>query len=326
MSIQKKRQPAQTMIDIQQLTHLYPRRHQPPYRALADCTLAIAANTLFTLTGPNGSGKSTLFRILCGLARPSAGTVTLSGVDCLRNPTAARRLLGVVFQHPALDKQLSILENLRIHAALHGIDAATFRQRLAADLAWAGLEMRLHERVATLSGGLARRVELVKALLHRPPIVLMDEPTNGLDPGGRRDFFDALLRLRREQSLTILMTSHLFDEAEQADQVGILHQGRLLTTGTPAALRSQLGRDMVVIQTRQTTEASALRAILSARPGIRMVQREQELRITGIDPDTLQQLLFQHREQFESLVIHHPTLEDVFIHHTSPSQAIEVLS
>ena len=312
------------MIQIQRLTHIYPRRHGPPLQALTDCSLSIAANTIFALTGPNGGGKSTLFRILCGLARPSAGTLSMGGVDCFNNPTAARRLLGVVFQHPALDKQLSILENLRIHADLHGMDRQTVQQRLQSDLLWAGLEHRLHERVATLSGGLARRVELVKALLHRPQILLLDEPTNGLDAGSRREFLDALFRLRRERGLTVLMTSHLFAEAEQADMVGILHQGRLLIVGTPDTLRNQLGREMLVIQTTQEGEATDLKNLLQQQPNLHLVQRQQELRVTGMNAETLQQLLLHHRQRFQSLVIQHPTLEDVFIHHTSQSPTTEV--
>lgn len=312
------------MIRIEQLTYLYPRRRQPPLPALTDLSLSIAANTLFTLTGPNGGGKSTLFRILCGLARPSSGRLFLANKDALQHPATVRPLFGVVFQHPALDKQLTVLENLRIHADLYGLNAATLRQRLASDLAWSGLESRLHDRVATLSGGLARRVELVKALLHRPQILWMDEPTNGLDPGSRRDFFDSLLALRRERPLTLLMTSHLFAEAEQADQVGILHQGRLLAVGSPETLHNQLGREMVVIQTSQTAEASALKTLLQHLPAIRILQREQELRITGLDPDTLQQILLQHRERFQSLRIQRPTLEDLFIHHTSQPQQTPV--
>lgn len=313
------------MIQIQAVTHLYPHRNHPPRPVLTAFSLSIATHTLFTLTGPNGGGKSTLFRILCGLARPSTGQVWMDGMESLSHPSAVRRLLGVVFQHPALDKHLSVLENLRIHAHLHGINRTTFDQRLASDLAWSGLEPRLHDRVATLSGGLARRVELVKALLHRPRILLLDEPTNGLDPGSRRDFLETLLRLRREQGLTVLMTSHLFAEAEQADQVGILHQGRLLAVGTPDTLRNQLGKEMVIIQTRKSEEARALKGILQQDPAAHVVQREQELRVTGLEPATLQQLLLHHRETFQSLIIQHPTLEDVFIHHTSLPQKTEVL-
>ncbi|MBF0401483.1 MAG: ABC transporter ATP-binding protein [Magnetococcales bacterium] len=314
------------MIQIKQLTHLYPRRKRAPFRALSGFSLSIDPHIIFALTGPNGGGKSTLFRILCGLTRPSAGTVWMAGVESVHNPAAARRLLGVVFQHPALDKQLTVLENLRIHAHLHGVDNTTFDQRLRSDLGWSGLEPRLHDRVGTLSGGTARRVELVKALLHRPQILLLDEPTNGLDPGGRRDFMETLLRLRREQGLTVLMTSHLFDEAEQADQVGILHQGTLLAVGTPDGLRSTLGEEMVIIQTRQAEEALALQLILQQHAGLQVIQREQELRISGIDRETLQQLLLHHRERFQSLVIQHPTLEDVFIHHTRVPHREEVLS
>jgi ABC-2 type transport system ATP-binding protein len=304
------------MLQIRQLSHYYRQRRQPPRPALQDVHLSIAANTLFALTGPNGGGKSTLFRILSGLSLPSCGSVHIHGIDTLRHPHAARQLLGVVFQHPALDKQLSVLENLRIHADLHHIDRRTFQDRLASDLDWSGLADRLHDRVGTLSGGTARRVELIKALLHRPPVVLMDEPTNGLDPGARRDFFDNLLRLRRELGLTILFTSHLFDEAEQADQVAILHQGRLLASGSPAELRSQLGQEMVILQAPQAADRQQLVQLLAQRPAIQVAEHEQELRLTGIDADTLQQLLFHHREQFQSLSMHHPTLEDVFIHHT----------
>ncbi|MEO5339089.1 MAG: ABC transporter ATP-binding protein [Magnetococcus sp. MYC-9] len=314
------------MIQIQRVSHRYARRKQPPLQALTECSLSIAADTIFALTGPNGGGKSTLFRILCGLLQPSAGGVQMAGVALLQNPAAARRLLGVVFQHPALDKHLTVLENLHIHADLHGLEPRTVSERLVTDLAWAGLEERQHDRVSTLSGGLARRVELVKALLHRPSILLLDEPTSGLDPGGRRDFLDTLFRVRRERGVTVLMTSHLFAEAEQADQVGILHQGRLLAVGSPETLRSQLGQEMLVIQTSRAHEAEALSALLRQRPAIQVVQREQELRVTGIDSETLQQLLSRHRQRFQSLVIQHPTLEDVYIHHTSPAQATEVLS
>ncbi|MBF0096339.1 MAG: ABC transporter ATP-binding protein [Magnetococcales bacterium] len=309
------------MIQISQLSHSYGQRRQPPRPALLDLNLAVAANTLFALTGPNGGGKSTLFRILSGLSLPSQGSVRINGIDTLRNPQAVRQLLGVVFQHPALDKHLTILENLRIHADLHHIDRHTFQERLASDLGWSGLADRLHDRVGTLSGGTARRVELIKALLHRPPVVLMDEPTNGLDPGARRDFFDNLLHLRRALGLTILFTSHLFDEAEQADRVAILHQGRLLASGSPAELRNQLGQEMVILQTPQTEDRQQLLQLLAQRPAIRVTEHAQELRLTGIDADTLQRLLFHHREQFQSLAMHHPTLEDVFIHHTRTGNA-----
>ncbi|WP_130472733.1 ABC transporter ATP-binding protein [Candidatus Magnetaquicoccus inordinatus] len=305
------------MIQINQLSHYYGQRKQAARAALLALQLAIPAHTLFALTGPNGSGKSTLFRILCGLTHPSSGSVQIAGYDMLHQAQAARQLLGVVFQQPALDKQLTVLENLRIHAELHHLDRHLFQQRLECDLIWSELGNRLHDRVGTLSGGTARRVELVKALLHRPAVLFMDEPTNGLDPGARRDFFAHLLRLRREYALTILFTSHLFDEAEQADQVGILHQGRLLAVGSPEQLRSSLGQEMVILQIEQQEDRQQLLQLLAQRPSIQVTEREQELRLQGIDAETLQQLLFQHREQFQALAIHHPTLEDVFIHHTS---------
>ncbi|MBF0127457.1 MAG: ABC transporter ATP-binding protein, partial [Magnetococcales bacterium] len=197
-------------VSIRQLEHAYPGgRRRAPRVALRALDIAIDPGTFFVLTGPNGSGKSTLFGILCGLMRPSAGSISLFGHDLFSAPRAARRCMGVVFQKPALDKYLTVLENLRIHAALHGIPAARLAARLDAALPWSDLAGRLHERVETLSGGLARQAELVKVLLHEPALLILDEPTTGLDPGGRVAFLNALRRLQRERELTILMTSHI---------------------------------------------------------------------------------------------------------------------
>ena len=305
------------MIAIRNLSHAYPVRRGKPRSALAGITLTIAPGTFFVLTGPNGGGKSTLFRILCGSALPSGGEVHIDGQDIFRHPQAVRRLLGVVFQHPALDKHLTVMENFRIHADLYGVPRGLFQDRLQEAIAWTGLEERLADNVSTLSGGQARRVELVKALLHRPRILLMDEPTSGLDPGARRLFLDIVLRLRRERGTTILMTSHLFAEAEQADQVGILKGGELLAAGSPDELRSRLGGEMVVIETRDPQQAEKLGQELSQKPAITVQRRESELRVEGIDAATLEQLVSRRREGFQTLAIKRPTLEDLFIHLTS---------
>ncbi|MBF0447064.1 MAG: ABC transporter ATP-binding protein [Magnetococcales bacterium] len=272
------------------------------------------------MTGPNGGGKSTLFRLLCGLSTPSQGEIHLDSLDILKNVMAARRLTGVVFQHPALDKHLTVQENFQIHADLYAIEQKLFKQRLEEDLLWTGLKNRLNDKVGALSGGMARRVELVKAVLHRPKILLMDEPTNGLDPGGRRDFLQMINRLRREREMTVLMNSHLFDEAERADQVGILHQGRLLAVGSPSELRERLGHEMVVIQTSDEAQAGDLSNILTNN-GVTVRRRELELRIEGIDSQTVTDLLLRHRERFQVLSIKQPTLEDLFIHMTGQNEA-----
>ncbi|MBF0455854.1 MAG: ABC transporter ATP-binding protein [Magnetococcales bacterium] len=304
------------MISIQKLDYYYAVKKQPARCALSDISLQIDPGTLFTLTGPNGGGKSTLFRLLCGLSLPAQGEIRLNGLDLQHHAAEARRLTGVVFQSPALDKHLTLLENFTIHRDLHQLPQALFSSRLEEDMAWTGLAGRLHERVGTLSGGMARRVELVKALLHRPKIVLMDEPTNGLDPGGRRDFLQVIDRLRQERQMTVLMTSHLFDEAERADQVGILHQGTLLAVGSPSQLRDRLGQEMVVIQGKDRQQALFLSQLLEKKPGLSIHHRESELRVEGIDSATLNNLLTDHREQFQTLSVKKPTLEDLFIHLT----------
>ncbi|MBF0357325.1 MAG: ABC transporter ATP-binding protein [Magnetococcales bacterium] len=311
------------MISIKKLNYFYKAGKQDNRQALADLDLEIARNTLFTLTGPNGSGKSTLFRALSGLSIANQGEIKMDGLDIVQHQNKIRELMGVVFQHPALDKHLTLMENFSIHADLYGMKQSLFRQRLDEDLAWTGLKDRLGELVGTLSGGMARRVELVKALLHRPKILLMDEPTNGLDPGGRRDFLDMVDKLREEREMTILMTSHIFAEAERADRVGILHQGRLLAVGSPEELKNRLGREMVVIQTIDDKQAETLNSKLANRDGVKVWIRQRELRVEGIDSKTLDDLLANHREQFCEISIKRPTLEDLFIHITAKNGEVE---
>ena len=311
------------MISLTGTTHNYGDRDTQRI-ALKELTLNVTAGTLFALTGPNGSGKSTLFKILCGLLHPGSGRILLNGLDPFKQAHACRRLLGVVFQHPALDKHLTVLENFRIHAHLYNMDRKQWQQRLDESLAWSGLTKQLNDPVATLSGGMARRVELVKAILHRPRILLMDEPTTGLDPGGRRDFLDTVQRLQQEHNMTVWMTSHLFDEAERADQVAILHQGTLLAVGAPSTLRERLGREMVVVKTRDEAGAMRLQSALARKNNIQVQRRGLELRVEGIDGMTLQNDLLAARDAFQTLSIKRPTLEDLFIHLTTSHEKATV--
>ncbi|MBF0444798.1 MAG: ABC transporter ATP-binding protein [Magnetococcales bacterium] len=304
------------MISIKELNYFYNVKKLGKRQALASLNLNIAPNTFFTLTGPNGSGKSTLFSILSGLSQPNEGQIAINGLDIVSQQSKIRRLMGVVFQNPALDKHLTLAENFQIHGDLYGMEPNLLKNRLAEDLVWTGLSDRLGELVGTLSGGMARRVELVKALLHRPKILLMDEPTNGLDPGGRRDFLDMVDKLRHEREMTILMTSHIFAEAERADKVGILHKGSLLAVGSPQELKNRLGKEMVVIQTADRQHAEFLKEQLAKNHHLKVWAREGELRVEGVDKNTLDDLLSHHRDRFNELAIKRPTLEDLFIHIT----------
>ncbi|MBF0193729.1 MAG: ABC transporter ATP-binding protein [Magnetococcales bacterium] len=308
------------MISIKKLNYFYNVKKLGKRQALADLDLNIEPNTFFTLTGPNGSGKSTLFSILSGLSLAKEGQVAINGLDIVKHQAAIRRLMGVVFQSPALDKHLTLAENFQIHGDLYGMEPSLLKQRLEEDLTWTGLGDRLSEMVGTLSGGMARRVELVKALLHRPKVLLMDEPTNGLDPGGRRDFLDMVDNLRKEREMTILMTSHIFAEAERADKVGILHKGSLLAVGSPQELKNRLGHEMVVIQTSNKEHAQFLQEQLTKKESVKVWIRDGELRVEGADKNTLDELLSHHRDRFNELAIKRPTLEDLFIHITQDKE------
>jgi ABC-2 type transport system ATP-binding protein len=316
------------MIDIAHLTHIYPAtRHSPARRALADLSLTIAAGSFCILSGPNGSGKSTLFRILTGMTLPSSGSVRLGGIDLLRQPAEARRRMGVVFQSPAVDKHLSVMENLRLHAALYDIKRAEFDRRLEDALEWSDLKDRLADRVDHLSGGLARQVELTKALLTKPEFLLLDEPTTGLDPASRRNFVNQLHGLQRQRQMTVLMTSHVFSEAEEVDQVAIMKDGHLLANDRPAALRAALGREMVVVQSRT---AERLEATIRRELGLTTRRHGDEIRLeettNGASLPLLEQLLSRYRADIDSIAIKQPTLEDVFIHLTGkPVSALPAL-
>ncbi|MBK1664392.1 multidrug ABC transporter ATP-binding protein [Rhodospirillum rubrum] len=306
------------MIRIDDLSHAYPgRRGKPARLALRDLTLGVAEGSFTILAGPNGSGKSTLFRILCGLCLPSSGRVSIGGHDLLAAPAAARALMSVVFQSPAVDKQLSVAENLALHGRLYGLSGKTLAARRDEALAWSGLESRLGDRVGTLSGGLARQVELAKCLLTYPRVLLLDEPTSGLDPAARRAFLDALTAIQRQRKMTVLMTSHVFSEAEDADKVAILRDGDLLAHDSPAALRRQLGRDMLVVTAR---DAETLAPRLGQTLGLAVSRHGAEIRIEAIPASgpvpLIDAILSAFRGDIQSIAVRQPTLEDVFIHIT----------
>jgi len=308
------------MIVIQDLTHVYPgSRKNGPRKALDALTLSVNEGEFAILSGPNGSGKSTLFRILCGLALPSAGTVRVGGFDLFAEPAKVRGILGVVFQNPAVDKQLSVAENIRLHADLYGITGAEFAARRDEALAWTDLGDRLDQKVETLSGGLARQVELAKVLMTRPRVLLLDEPTTGLDPMSRRNFLDALHRLHRERGMSVLMTSHVFSEAEDVGRVAIMREGKLLAYDSPQALKARIGTEMVVVQPNGDVEEFA--ETLRAELGLAVRRHGDELRLeeteNGEGLPMLERMLERYRPRIRSISIKQPDLDDVFVHVTS---------
>jgi len=214
-------------------------------RAVDGVSFSVAPGEFIALLGPNGAGKTTLFQLLSGLFLPDSGRVEIMGQDMLRNPVPALALLGIVFQQPALDLELSVTGNLLFHAGLHGMARAAAKERIAAELARLDLTDRANDKAGQLSGGNRRRVELARALLHDPRVLLMDEPTVGLDPASRSDLLKLMLAMRLERSVAVLWATHLCDEVSGADRVIVLHRGKVLADTTPAELISRTGASTI---------------------------------------------------------------------------------
>lgn len=282
--------------------------------ALDEVTFTVPVGEIFALLGPNGGGKSTLFKILSTLIPPTSGDVQIFGEDLRHNPEAVRNRIGVVFQSPSLDPKLTVTENLTCHGYLYGLSKAALRERMEALLARMGMSDRGRNLVSTLSGGLQRRVELAKALLHRPELLLLDEPSTGLDPGTRREFNDYLHRLREQGNVTIVLTTHIMEEAERCDRVGILHQGKLVALDTPEALKAQVGGDVVAIRARNAVEfRDKLIRRFSCVPtmvdGLLRIERPR-------GHEFVRDLVDAFPGDIQSVTFGKPTLEDVFVHQT----------
>lgn len=297
---------AERALDIRDVSYAYAERP-----ALREVSFDVEEGALFGLLGPNGGGKTTLFRILTTLIRPQNGSARIFGYDVATQPNQVRQLLGVVFQHNALDNELSVLENLRFHGALYNVSPAAFRQRSGELLRFFDIADRADDRVKTLSGGLQRRVDIVRALLHRPRLLLLDEPTTGLDPAARKVFWQALARLRKTEGTTMIVATHLMDEAEACDRIAIIDRGRLVTAGTPSALKEEVGQETLWLETDNPEE---LLDRIHAQFGVRGAVLERNIQIAHPEAHTLMARLYEtFGAQIRSATVRKPTLEDVFL-------------
>jgi ABC-2 type transport system ATP-binding protein len=303
-------------VDIQGVTHRY-----GTHEALRDVSLQVAPGTLYGLLGPNGSGKTTLFRILSTLMPPSEGQAHVLGTDTVQDAEAVRQRLGVVFQDEALDDNLTVRENLRFQASLYGLHGADRRARIDALLHRLDVADRADDPVSDLSGGLRRRADLARGLLHRPDLLLLDEPTTGLDPGARRAFWRAIGRMRAEEGTTLLLATHLMDEAERCDRVGILSDGALVVDGTPSALKSELGEETLWLE---TDEPAALRDRIDAQFGEPTRIVGSMVQVAPPDPPAFLASLYEALgDRIHSATLRTPTLEDVFMVHAGVSPDAE---
>jgi ABC-2 type transport system ATP-binding protein len=240
-------------IDVQNLSHAYGDRV-----ALDALSLRVEPGEVFGLLGPNGSGKTTLFRILSTLIPAPAGAVKIFDLDVAANRDAVRRQIGVVFQSPSLDKQLSARENLRYHGSLYGLRGEELRKRVDDALQSFNLADRAGDRVSGFSGGMRRRVEVAKGLLHHPRLLLMDEPSTGLDPAARIDLWQIIRDVSRKQGVTVLLTTHLMEEADRCDRLGIMAGGKLQACDTPDGLKARIGGDVITLSSRSPEELSRI--------------------------------------------------------------------
>ena len=296
-------------IDIRHVVYHYGNR-----KALADLSFSVAQGEIFALVGPNGGGKTTLFRLLATLIPLEQGEVQLLGFDLRTQVREIQESIGVVFQSPSLDKKLTVLENLLYQGQLYGLSGKALRNRSHAMLDRLGLTNRARERAETLSGGLRRRVDLAKGMLHEPRLLLMDEPTTGLDPAARSDLWRHLEELRRENGVTILVTTHLLEEADRADRIAILHQGTLVALDSPEQLRSTVGGDSLTIK---TPEPSALAAAITDRFACPASVIDGSVRLELPEGHAwVARLVEAFPGKIESVTLGKPTLEDVFIART----------
>jgi ABC-2 type transport system ATP-binding protein len=282
-----------------------------PLQAVAGISFQVAPGELFGFLGPNGAGKTTTLKMLCTLLAPSGGRASVNGFDVVRQRDDVRRSIGITFQDASLDEQLTAVENLRFHAMVYKVPSAEREARLEQALHLVELTDKAGVIVKTFSGGMKRRLELARSLMHRPAVLFLDEPTLGLDPQTRRRIWEFLKELREKHGLTLFLTTHYMDEAEACDRVAIIDHGQIVVLDTPKALKSRLGKDLVQLQ--------------SPRPELLADELRQHFQLESkIDNQTVTVSVEQGdrfvvkmmpllKTELTSLNVRRPTLEDVFV-------------
>jgi ABC-2 type transport system ATP-binding protein len=279
--------------------------------AVKGIDLDVAGGEVFGFLGPNGAGKSTTISILCTLLKPTAGEVEVAGLDVMRHPDAVRHRLGLIFQDPSLDDQLTARENLEFHGFIYGLPARVRKERISEVLEMVGLEDRAESQVKTFSGGMKRRLEIARGVMHHPEVLFLDEPTLGLDPQTRNHIWDYLLDLRRREGITLFMTTHYMDEAEFCGRIAIIDQGSIVALGTPNELKARVGGDVITIS---ADDPEALAAEIDRAFGVATTVVSGSLRMEVDDSSTfMPRLVRELSAPVKSLTLSRPSLDDVFI-------------
>jgi len=298
--------PGDPIVRVSGLTHCY-----GSLVALDNVTLDVGVGSILGLLGPNGGGKTTLFKILTTALTPTDGTASIDGCNVCSQRAEVRHRIGIVFQQPSLDKKLTVRENMLHQGHLYGMSGKVLSDRVAELLPRFGIEQRANDRVDALSGGLQRRVELAKALLHHPRVLILDEPSTGLDPAARKDLMAHLHELRDQDGVTALLTTHLMDEADRCDRVALLDRGRLVAMDSPESLKATIGGEVLTILTAEPRRlADRIRDWLHSDVKVAADQVHIEHpRGRDLVPD----LMNRFGDEITSVQLGRPTLEDVFL-------------
>jgi len=297
---------SEPVITVRELTKKY-----DDLEAVRNVSFDVSPGEIFGFLGPNGAGKSTTISILCTLLHPSAGRATVAGFDVEAQQLEVRRRIGLVFQDTTLDEYLTAEENLRFHAELYGVPRATIPGRVEQIMGMVGLWDRRDSLVRTFSGGMKRRLEIARGLLHSPRVLFLDEPTVGLDPQTREHIWSYISELRRKEDITIFMTTHYMDEAEYCDRIAIIDNGEIVVSGTPDELKALIGKDRVSIRTEDDEAAIAS---LRERFGVEATISEGAVTVHVPDGETFVPRLFKELGVgIRAVSVARPSLDDVFM-------------
>lgn len=295
-----------TIIRVENLTKRF-----GPLTAVDGISFDVEEGTIFGFLGPNGAGKTTTINILCTLLLPTSGTAFINGHDCVKEPSEVRRSIGIVFQDPTIDKDLTAYENLLFHAYLYNINRKDIKKRIEELLHFVGLYERRNDLVKKFSGGMKRRLEVARGLMHSPKVLFLDEPTLGLDPQTRTNLWEFITELPSKSNVTVFMTTHYMEEAEVCNRIAIIDKGRIIALGSPEELKKTIGGDVIFIKTKDNKKA---KEEIERVFGLRVSERENELFLTALRGDTcIPEIIRTIGEKVLSVRLQRPTLNDVFL-------------
>ncbi|MBI5409081.1 MAG: ATP-binding cassette domain-containing protein [Nitrospirae bacterium] len=279
--------------------------------AVNNISFEVAEGTIFGFLGPNGAGKTTTINILCTLLQPTSGKASIAGYDCLREPSEVRKAIGIVFQDTTLDKDLTAYENLMFHAYLYDVKKSEMKGRIDDALHFVGLHERKDDLVRKFSGGMKRRLEVARGMIHRPRVLFLDEPTLGLDPQSRAKLWEFIVELPRKHNVTIFMTTHYMEEAEVCNKIAIIDNGVIIADGTPEELKKTVGGDVIYIR---TTDNQKAKLEIEALFNVEVSEKSGELFLTTLKGDAcIPEIIKALGEKVLSVRLQRPTLNDVFL-------------